>query len=84
MVSGKIVNSGTGCTNGVHIVSRDKDMRGSVVHWLHILDDSKTIQIRHLHIEKNDVWLKFIDLLDRAAYPPVASPTTSMPSYSAR
>jgi hypothetical protein len=55
------------CTNGVHIVSRDKDIYGSVaVHWFHILDDSKTIQIRHLHIEKNDVRMKFIDLLHRA------------------
>jgi len=52
------------CTNGVHIVSRDKDIYGSgAVHWFHILDDSKTIQIRHLHIEKNDVGMKFIDLL---------------------
>src|SRR5580692_442373 len=52
------------CTNGVRIVSRDKDIYGSgAVHWLHILDDSKTIQIRHLHIEKNDVGMKFIDLL---------------------
>ena len=51
------------CMNGVHIVSRDKDIYGSgAVHWLHILDDSKTIQIRHLHIEKNDVRMKFIDL----------------------
>jgi hypothetical protein len=54
-------------TNGMHIVSRDKDIYGSgAVHWLHILDDSKTIQIRHLHIEKNDVRMKFIDLLHRA------------------
>src|SRR5271156_1841655 len=52
------------CTNGVHIVSRDKDIDGSgAVHWLHILNDSKTIQIRHLHIEKNDVGMKLIDLL---------------------
>src|SRR5271155_3160791 len=52
------------CTNGVHIVSRDKDIYGSgAVHRFHILDDSKTIQIRHLHIEKNDVRMKFIDLL---------------------
>ena len=52
------------CTNGVHIVSRDKDIYGSgAVPWFHILDDSKTIQIRHLHIEKNDVGMKFIDLL---------------------
>src|ERR1700678_990535 len=55
------------CTNGVHIVSRDKDIYGSgAVPWLYILDDSKTIQIRHLHIEKNDVRMKFIDLLHRA------------------
>ena len=55
------------CTNGVHIVSRDKDIYGSgAVHWFHILDDSKTIQIRHLRIEKNDVGMKFIDLLYRA------------------
>jgi len=54
-------------TNGVHIVSRDKDIYGSgAVRWLHILDDSKTIQIRHLHIEKNDVGMKFIDLHHRA------------------
>jgi hypothetical protein len=52
------------CTNGVHIMSCDKYIYGSgAVHWLHILDDSKTIQIRHLHIEKNDVGMKFIDLL---------------------
>jgi hypothetical protein len=52
------------CANGVHIVSRDEDIYGSgPVHWLHILDDSKTIQVRHLHIEKNDVGMKFIDLL---------------------
>src|SRR6202522_1485510 len=55
------------CTNGVHIVSGDKDIYGSAaIHWLHILDDSKTIQVRHLHIEKNDVGAKFIDLLHRA------------------
>src|SRR6202041_81425 len=52
------------CTNGVNIVSRNKDIYGSgAVHWFHILDDSKTIQIGHLHIEKNDVGMKFIDLL---------------------
>jgi len=50
----------------MHIVSRDKDIDGSGAgRWLHILDDSKTIQIRHLHIEKNDVGMKFIDLLHR-------------------
>src|ERR1700678_777226 len=55
------------CTNGVHIVSRDKDIYGSgAVHCLYILDDSKTIQIRHLHIAKNDVRMKFIDLLHPA------------------
>src|ERR1700685_305339 len=55
------------CANGVHIVSCDKDIYGSgAVHWFHIFDDSKTIQIRHLHIEKNDVRVKFIDLLHRA------------------
>src|SRR3984885_14323848 len=54
------------CTNGVRIVSRDEDINGSGAgRWLHILDDSKTIQIRHLHIEKNDVGMKFIDLLHR-------------------
>src|ERR1700678_1497918 len=54
------------CTNGVRIVSRDKYIYGSgAVRWLRILDDSKTIQIRHLHIEKNDVGMKFIDLLHR-------------------
>src|SRR6059058_322644 len=54
------------CTNGVRIVSRDEDINGSGVgRWLHIFDDSKTIQIRHLHIEKNDVGMKFIDLLHR-------------------
>src|SRR5271168_1828667 len=54
------------CTNGVHIVSRDEDIDGSgAVHWSHILDDPKTIQIRHLHIEENDVGMKFIDLLHR-------------------
>src|ERR1700733_12759664 len=32
------------CTNGVRIVSRDKDIYGSrPVPWLYILDDSKTI-----------------------------------------
>ena len=52
------------CTNGVDIVSRNKDIYGSAaVHWFDILDDSKTIQIRHLHIEKNDVGMKFIDPL---------------------
>src|ERR1700691_1622736 len=55
------------CTNGVRIVSRDEDIYGSAAgRWLHIFDDSKTIQIRHLHIEKNDVGMKFIDLLHRA------------------
>src|SRR5467141_133467 len=54
------------CTNGVHIVSRDEDIYGSGAgRWLHIFDDSKTIQIRHQHIEKNDVGMKFIDLLHR-------------------
>ena len=54
------------CTDGVHVVSRDKDIYGSgAVRWLHILDDSKTIQIGHLHIEKNDVGMKLIDLLHR-------------------
>ena len=55
------------CTNGVRIVSRDEDIYGSGAgRWLHIFDDSKTIQIRHQHIEKNDVGMKFIDLLHRA------------------
>ena len=55
------------CTNGVLIVSRDKDIYGSGAgRWLRILDDSKTIQIRHLHIEENDVGMKLIDLLHRA------------------
>src|SRR5246500_1223363 len=54
------------CTNGMRIVSRDEDVNGSGAgRWLHIFDDSKTIQIRHLHIEKNDVGMKFIDLLHR-------------------
>src|SRR6204780_4432707 len=54
------------CTNGVRIVSGDEDINGSGAgRWLHIFDDSKTIQIRHLHIEKNDVGMKFIDLLHR-------------------
>src|ERR1041385_7248002 len=54
------------CTNGVRIVSRDEDINGSGAgRWLHIFDDSKTIQIGHLHIEKNDVGMKFIDLLYR-------------------
>src|SRR5256885_16132105 len=53
-------------TNGMHIVSRDEDINGSGAgRWLHIFDDSKTIQIRHLHIEKNDVGMKFVDLLHR-------------------
>src|SRR5580765_2148312 len=52
------------CTNGVRIVSGDEDIYGSGVgRWLHIFDNSKTIQIRHQHIEKNDVGMKFIDLL---------------------
>src|SRR4051812_37851738 len=51
----------------MRIVSRDEDINGSGAgRWLHIFDDSKTIQIRHLHIEKNDVGMKFIDLLHRA------------------
>src|SRR3984885_7027978 len=55
------------CTNGMCIVSRDEDIyRSGAGRWFHILDDSKTIQIRHLHIEKNDVGMKFIDLLHRA------------------
>src|SRR5271170_7780835 len=55
------------CTNGVRIVSRGEDINGSGAgRWLYIFDDSKTIQIRHLHIEKNDVGMKFIDLLHRA------------------
>src|SRR5215470_4062315 len=54
------------CTNGVRIVSCDEDINGSGAgRWLHIFDDSKTIQIRHLHIEKNDVGMKLIDLLYR-------------------
>src|SRR5437016_5329022 len=54
------------CTNGVRIMSGDEDINGSRAgRWLHIFDDSKTIQIRHLHIEKNDVGMKFIDLLHR-------------------
>src|SRR5450432_2255001 len=44
------------CTNCVRIVSRDEDIYGSGTgRWLHVFDDSKTIEIRHLHIEKNDV-----------------------------
>ena len=61
-------------TNGVRIVSRDEDIYGNGAgRWLHIFDDSKTIQIRHLQIEKNDVGMKFIDLLHRvyAAHQPV-------------
>src|SRR6202522_3473763 len=55
------------CTNGVRIVSGDEDINGSGAgRWLHIFDDSKTIQIRHLHIEKNHVRMKFVDLLHRA------------------
>src|SRR5271168_2271895 len=55
------------CTNGVRIVSSDEDINGSGAgRWLHIFDDSKTIQIRHLHIEKNDVRMEFVDLLHRA------------------
>src|ERR1700689_4667802 len=54
------------CTNGVRIVSRGEDIYGSGAgRRLRIFDDSKTIQIRHLHIEKNDVGMKFIDLLHR-------------------
>src|SRR2546430_6009705 len=54
------------CTNGVRIVSCDEDINGSGAgRWLHVFDDSKTIQIRHLHIEKNDVGMKFVDLLHR-------------------
>src|SRR5215471_5006730 len=54
------------CTNSVHIVSRNEDINGSWARrWLHIFDDSKTIQIRHLHIEKDDVGMKFVDLLHR-------------------
>src|ERR1043166_9608393 len=50
----------------VRIVSCDEDINGSGAgRKLHIFDDSKTIQIRHLHIEKNDVGMKFIDLLHR-------------------
>src|SRR5215470_2738320 len=52
------------CTNGVRIVSRNEDINGSWAgRWLHIFDDSKTIQIRHLHIEKDDVGMKFSNLL---------------------
>jgi len=45
------------CTNGVRIVSRDEDIYtgAGAGRWLHIFNDSKTIQIRHQHIEKNDV-----------------------------
>src|ERR1700758_318074 len=54
------------CANGMRIVSRDEDINGSGAdRGLHIFDDSKTIQIRHLHIEKNDVGMKFVDLLHR-------------------
>src|SRR5437660_3486888 len=53
------------CTNGVRIVSRDEGINGRGAGRFHIFDDSKTIQIRHLHIEKNDVGMKFIDLLHR-------------------
>ncbi len=54
------------CAKGVRIVSRDEDIYGSGAgRWLRIFDDSKTIQIGHLHIEKNDVGMKFIDLLHR-------------------
>src|SRR5215470_12572906 len=54
------------CTNGMCIVSRDEDVNGSWAgRWLYIFDDPKTIQIRHLHIEKNDVRMKFVDLLHR-------------------
>src|SRR5690242_9220598 len=54
------------CTNGVRIMSRDEDIYGSAAfRWPHIFDESKTIQIRHQHIEKNDVGMKFIDLLHR-------------------
>src|SRR3984957_17680205 len=61
----KIVNSvDFECANGVRIVRRDEDINGSGAgRWLHIFDDSKTIQIRHLLIEKNDVGMKLIDLL---------------------
>src|ERR1700728_965383 len=55
------------CTNGVRIVSRDEDINGiGAARSLHNFDDSKTIQIGHQHIEKNDVGMKFIDLLHRA------------------
>ncbi len=54
------------CTNGVHVVSRDKDIYGSeAVRWLYVLNHSETIQIGHLHIQKNNVGMKFIDLLHR-------------------
>src|SRR5689334_4913233 len=54
------------CTNGVSVVSRDEDInRSGARRRLHIFDDSKTIQIRHLHIEKDDVGMKFVDLLHR-------------------
>src|SRR6476661_3694987 len=54
------------CTNGMRIVGCDEDINGSGAdRWLHVFDDSKTIQIRHLHIEKNDVGMKFVDLLHR-------------------
>src|SRR5215467_1359092 len=52
------------CTNGMRIVRRNEDIYGGGAgRWLHIFDDSKTIQLRHQHIEKNDVGMKFIDLL---------------------
>src|SRR5580692_6642987 len=55
------------CTNGVRVVSGDEDINGSRAdRWLHIFDDPKTIQIRHLHIEKNDVGMKFVYLFHRA------------------
>src|SRR5215469_2477316 len=55
------------CTNGMHIMSCDEDINGSGIGgWLHIFDNSKTIQIRHLHIEKNNVGMKFIDLSHRS------------------
>ena len=41
------------CTNGVRVVSRDEDINGrGAGRGYHIVDNSKTIQIRHLHIEK--------------------------------
>src|SRR6202021_2741268 len=51
------------CANGMRIVSRDEDINGSGAdRWLHIFDDSKTIQIRHLHIEKTDVGMNLFYL----------------------